>query len=125
MNNNLDPKCKKESKKLKMYPLPSNFKSLEFFIQKNKTEMMERVLTAIEFGLKKNKSVVEVFQFENTDYVVTLTEKEFPENIEHIFQYYLKTEKYELCSRLKKIESLLNKNENGKSKKQKVKKEKL
>jgi len=118
MNEKVDSnKCKpSESKIEKSYTLPSDFKLLESFIKKNKVELMEHTLTAIERSIENKFQVIELFHFENTDYVITLSQKEFLENIENIFQFYLQTEQYELCTRLKKIESLL-KIENEKVKK--------
>ena len=93
--------------KYKPFVLPSNFNELDTYVQSNKKELTQLVISSIEFALEKNLPVVEVFNFKNSDFVVTLSHAEFRENIDHIYNFYIKTELYELCSRVKQVESLL------------------
>ena len=58
--------------------------------------------------LNKNLNVVEVFSFTNSDFVITLPFEQFKDNLLHVYNYYIKMEKYELCTRIKKIETKLD-----------------
>jgi hypothetical protein len=89
------------------YVLPSNFNEMETHIIKNKTPMMEQVLSSINYALTKKLQFVEVFKFKESEFIVTLGFNGFKENIANIYEYYISTEQYELCNRVKKIEKKL------------------
>ena len=91
------------------FVLPSNNKELEFFIRKNKTLLTESTIQSIEFGIKHNLPVVEVFNFDKSDYVITISSKDYLVNLEHIYKFYLESENYELCSDVVRIQTLLKK----------------
>lgn len=91
----------------KSFRMPSDFKLMDAYIGQNKDQMMEHIITMIEKGIKTNAPVIELFHFEGTNYCVTLIPREYRENLENIYKYYIQTEKYELCKRLKTVESLL------------------
>lgn len=91
----------------KSFKMPSDFKLMDAYISQNKNKMVDHVLSMIEKGIKSNSPVIELFHFEGTNYCVTLLPKEYKENLDNIFQYYLETEQYEQCSKLKSIEALL------------------
>jgi len=95
----------------KSFKMPSDFKLMDAYISQNKNKMMDHILTMIEKGIKSNYPVIELFHFEGTNYCVTLLPKEYKENLNNIFQYYLETEQYEQCSKLKDIEALLEKSQ--------------
>lgn len=92
----------------KPYILPSDFTELDTFIEQNKTIMTEQVISSIDYALDKKLEIVEVFKFKKSDFVITLSSDTFKQNLENVYKYYLSTEKYELCSRLKKVEDKLN-----------------
>lgn len=92
----------------KPYILPSDFAELDKFIEQNKTVMTEQVVSSIEYALDKKLEIVEVFKFKKSDFVITLSADTFKQNLENVYNYYILTEKYELCSRLKKVEDKLN-----------------
>lgn len=92
----------------KPYELPSDFSEMNSFIEKNKTIMTEQVVSSIEHALEKKLDIVEVFKFKSSDFVVTLSQTNFKQNLENVYNYYIATEKYELCARVKKVEMLLN-----------------
>jgi hypothetical protein len=98
--------AKKE--KYKPFVLPSDFKELELYVQSHKTDLTERVISSIEFALEKNLPMVEVFNFKNSDFVITISREAFRDNIQNAYNFYLIEEKYELCGRVKRIESLLD-----------------
>jgi hypothetical protein len=94
--------------KPKPFVLPSDFKELNTYVVDHKKELMEKVISSIEFALEKNIPVVEVFGFTNSDFVVAISQSEFRNNITHIYNFYIQNEWYELCGRVKKVESLLD-----------------
>jgi len=87
--------------------LPADFIEMKNFIENNKVQMTERVVSSIEYALEKKLSFVEVFSFKNSDFVITLPLENFKENLENVYNYYIQTEKYELCSRVKRVETKL------------------
>jgi len=99
----------KKASKYKIYVLPSNFDEMERFIDSHKIEMTEQVVSSIEYALNKKLSFVEVFSFKNSDFVITIPIESFRENLKNVFNYYIDTENYELCARIKSIETLLEK----------------
>ena len=69
--------------------------------------MMEQVVEIIEFAVAHDLPLIEVFQFKNSDFVITLSEKDYLTNLENIYLYYMKNEKYEYCSRVVKLRKVL------------------
>jgi hypothetical protein len=90
-----------------LYVLPSENKELQTFSQKFKIDMMEQVIGSIEFAVEHNLPLIEVFQFKNSDFVITLSEKDYLTNLENIYSYYMKNEKYEHCSRVVRLQKTL------------------
>jgi hypothetical protein len=91
----------------KNYVLPADFLEMKNFIENNKVHMTERVVSSIEYALEKKLSFIEVFSFKNSDFVITLPLENFKENLENVYNYYIETEQYELCSRVKSVETKL------------------
>lgn len=89
--------------------LPSEYHSMSDYIQTHKTELTESVLDRIKYALKHKLETVEVFTFDNSDYVVTLRGEDFYDNVLNIIDYYLKHEKYELCDGAYKLKNQLEK----------------
>lgn len=89
------------------YVLPSSNDALRNFARRSKVDMMEQIVSSIEYALENDIHLIEIFQFKNSDFVITLSEKDYLTNIDHIFQYYLDTEKYELCERVARLQKLL------------------
>ena len=56
----------------------------------------------------KKLNIIEVFSFKDSDFVVTLPFEQFKDNLLNVYNYYIQIEKYELCSRIKKIETKLD-----------------
>jgi hypothetical protein len=111
-------KKKKENlKENSSYILPSDNDELKLFIEKYKVDMTEQVVASIQFAIEKKLPIIEVFQFKNSDFVITLSEKEFESNLDNIFDFYLEKENYELCTRVVKLrEFIKNKRNNEKEK---------
>ena len=95
--------------------LPSDSKEMETFIQKNKTNLTEQALTSIEYGVSNKLPFVEVFKFNNSDFVITIAAGDFLLNVDHIYNFYLESENYELCPRVVKLQAVL-KNQNSNEK---------
>jgi hypothetical protein len=99
------------------YVLPSNNKELQAFISKYKVDMTEQVVSSIEFAVKHKLPIIEIFQFKDSKFVVTVSPKEFDANLENIYNYYLDMERYELCGRVAKLRDKLKNKLNEKTKK--------
>lgn len=108
-------KTKNNEIKLKSFILPSSDNSLRKFIESKKTKMMEQTVKSIEYALEENLPVVELFQFRNSEFVILLPKNEFMDNLDHIYEYYMENEMYELCGKVvelkKKISSIITLNE--------------
>ena len=94
--------------------LPSENVELGKFIDLNKIKLMEAVIDSVEYAVGKNLSITEVFYFFNTDFIITINDYTFRDNVQHIYDYYIKNENYELCPRVVKLLAKL-KNEKQKT----------
>jgi hypothetical protein len=90
-----------------VYILPSSNQELKGFILKNKLDVMEQVISSIEYALQHGLPMVEVFQFKNSEFIVTISEKEFQSNLDNIFKCYMENEIYELCPRVIRLQNLV------------------
>lgn len=98
-------------KENELYILPSPNDEMRKFVAKFKVDMMEHVVSSIKFAIENKLFIVEVFQFKDSPFVVTINEGEFMPNLSHIHQYYMKNEMYELCPRIEKLCEILKKHE--------------
>lgn len=94
--------------------LPSDNRVLEKYIDENKLKLMENVIDSIEYAVSKNLPITEVFAFFNTDFIITINDYTFKDNVQQIYDYYIKNENYELCPRVVKLLTKL-KNEKQKT----------
>lgn len=97
----------KENEDYSSLMLPEDYVTMEKFIVSNKVKLMEQVLSSIHFAIKNDLVAVEVFNFSNSDFIVTLEYQSFKDNIENIYKFYLDAELYEYCSRVSKLKKLL------------------
>lgn len=88
--------------------LPSNNNILNRYIKNNKVSLMETVISSIDYAVARNLPIAEAFTFEDTDFVITINNESFKENVEQIYQYYIDNEYYELCNRVLKLKQKLN-----------------
>lgn len=100
---------KKTKNTLTNYILPSNNEKLEMITHQKKLELMEQIVKSIEYAIVNNLPFVEVFQFENSDFVIEISDKDFLSNINNIFKHYMKHEVYEYCPRVIKLQNVLKK----------------
>lgn len=89
------------------YILPSDNNEMRSFVNKFRIDMMERIVSSIKFAVENKLPLVEVFQFKNSPFVVTIAEKEFVQNLEHISQFYQDNEIFELCPRIEQLRKIL------------------
>jgi hypothetical protein len=89
------------------YVIPSDNKELQSFSHQFKFDMMEQVIGIISFAVEHNLPIIEVFQFKNSDFVITLSEKDYLTNLDNIYSYYIEKEAYEYCPRVVKLQKTL------------------
>lgn len=101
-------------KENELYILPSLNEEMKTFVNKFKVDMMEHVVSSIKFAVENKLPIVEVFQFKNSPFVVTINEREFDTNLSHIRKYYMDHEIYELCPRIEQLQEILKRKPNEK-----------
>jgi hypothetical protein len=99
------------------YVLPADNPSLRLFIDEFRVDMSEQIISSIDYAIKNKLPMVEVFQFKNSEFVITLSKENFKEHLDHIFNYYMDSENYELCSRVTKVRNELNQSYTNETKK--------
>ena len=78
--------------------------SLEDFEAKAKKPIMMRSLvTNIANGIKNNLESVSVAEIKHHDVVISVPKNEWKSGLENAIEYYIKTEEYEVCSKIKKL----------------------
>lgn len=107
-------KKKTEMQDADLYVLPSQNDEMRSFVNKFKVDMMEHVVSSIKFAVENKLPLVEVFQFKNSPFVVTINEKEFIPNLSNIRDYYREKQLFELCPRVEQLCETLMKNEKEK-----------
>ena len=95
------------NKSYEKYILPSKYAELTSFSKKFKSEMMEHVLDSIECAISRDLPLVEIFQFKNSDFVITLSDQDYFTNLENLYSYFLENEGYENCNRLVRLQKTL------------------
>jgi hypothetical protein len=101
-------------KENELYIIPSPNDEMRKFVNKFKVDMMEHVVESIKFAVENRLPIVEVFQFKNSPFVVTINEKEFDVNLTHISKYYKEHEIFELCPRVEQLREILKRKKNEK-----------
>lgn len=89
--------------------LPSDFFEMEKLIKSNKIKLMDQIVSSIGYAITNNLQAVEVFNFEESDYIVVLDHTSFEENLENIYDFYISQELYENCSKILSLKQKLNK----------------
>ena len=101
-------------KKYNPLKLPIDYSEMESYIESNKRQLTEQVLTGIQYAFDHNLSSIEVFEFVKSDFIVIIEKSSFTENIENIYNFYIDTEQYEFCERALKLKKLIQTNEKEK-----------
>ena len=105
----METEVKQNNKIINLFVLPSDNKEMTEFINKHRVKMIEHTVDSIEYALQNKVPVIELFQFRNSDFVITLSDKDFQPNLDLYYQYYISEEKYEMCSRIVQLQKLLTK----------------
>lgn len=92
----------------KVYVLPSDLNEMEGFVQKNKTNLTEHVITAIEYAVDNSMETIQVFSFKDSDFLISISKDRFLQNVDNIYEEYLHLEKYELCGRITQLKAKMN-----------------
>lgn len=110
-------KKKKRAVRIKeneLYVIPSPTEEMRTFVTKFKVDMMEHVVSSIKFAVENKLTIIEIFQFKNSPFVITMNEKEFETNLDHIRKYYMDNQIFELCPRIEQLQQLLKRKINEK-----------
>jgi hypothetical protein len=89
--------------------LPKNNIDMEEFVLKNKQIIYDSIVTNIESAVNKRWGAVEVFSFEESNFVVVINRKDFKENLQNAFDSSLENEHFEICAKAKKVIDKLDK----------------
>lgn len=92
---------------LPQYVLPSDNVSLQNFSRRHKLKMMEHIVSSIEFAVKHELPMIEVFQFRDSDFVITISAKDFIANLDNIYSFFIQNESYEKCPAVVKLQQTL------------------
>ena len=78
--------------------------SLEDFEAKaKKPVIMKSLVTNIAEGIDDNLESVNVAEIKNHDVIISVPKSEWKPGLEKAMEYYIKTEEYEECSKIKKL----------------------
>ena len=78
--------------------------SLEDFETKAKKPLMFKTLVAnITEGVEDNLESVNIAEIKHTDIIINVPKSEWKGGLEKAMEYYIKTEEYEECSKIKKL----------------------
>ncbi len=65
--------------------------------------MMRSLVTSIANGIKNNLESVSVAEIKHHDVIISVPKNEWKSGLENAIEYYIKTEEYEVCSKIKKL----------------------
>ena len=78
--------------------------SLEDFETKSKKPLMMKTLVEnIREGVKDDLESVNIAEIKHTDIIINVPKTEWKGGLEKAMEYYIKTEEYEECSKIKKL----------------------
>ena len=83
-------KKRRGRRKLEKFFLPKEDSTLNQYIQTHKTEIQNHILDCIEYALKNELESVEVFRFQDSPYTVNIPQDDFEDNVEFIFENFMK-----------------------------------
>ena len=83
--------------------------SLEDFETKSKKPtMMKSLVENITEGIESNLESVNIAEIKHTDIILSVSKDEWKPGLEKAMEYYIKTEEYEECSKIKKLINKIN-----------------
>ncbi len=78
--------------------------SLEDFEAKaKKPTMMKSLVSNIAEGIEDDLESVNIAEIKNHDLILNIPKSEWKSGLENAMKYYIKTEEYEQCSKIKKL----------------------
>ena len=78
--------------------------SLQDFEAKSKKPiMMKSLVLNIADGIEDNLESVNIAEIKNHDVIISVSKDEWKAGLENAMNYYIKTEEYEECSKIKKL----------------------
>ena len=78
--------------------------SLEDFETKAKKPlMMKTLVTNIADGIEDDLESVNIAEIKHTDIILSVSKDEWKGGLEKAMEYYIKTEEYEECTKIKKL----------------------
>ena len=78
--------------------------SLEDFEAKaKKPTMMKSLVLNIANGIEDNLESVNIAEIKNHDVIISVPKDEWKSGLENAMEYYIKTEEYEVCLKIKKL----------------------
>ena len=78
--------------------------SLEDFEAKAKKPiMMKSLVSNIAEGIADNLESVNVAEIKHHDVIISVSKDEWKSGLENAIKYYIKTEEYEVCSKIQKL----------------------
>ena len=78
--------------------------SLEDFEAKaKKPTMMKSLVSNIAEGIEDNLESVNVAEIKHHDIIINVSKSEWKSGLKKAMEYYIKTEEYEECSKIKKL----------------------
>jgi hypothetical protein len=99
--------------------LPKDFSKMDDYIKNNKVELLLMMIDSIECGIKNKLDLVEVYKFEESDFIVSISKNEFKVNLENALEFFLKNEKFEYCTKVQQLIDKLTKKEKPRVKEKK------
>jgi hypothetical protein len=107
------PRKKKSDKKgfkskYEVVELPCDNSDMEKYVQENRKEINNKMVNTIEYAVSKKLGGVELFCFKNSSFVVVLHSKDFKESLENVFESSMNNQQFDVCARIKKIISKLD-----------------
>ena len=83
--------------------------SLEDFETKSKKPtMMKSLVENITEGIESNLESVNIAEIKHTDIILSVSKDEWKPGLEKAMEYYIITEEYEECSKIKKLINKIN-----------------
>ena len=107
------PRKKKSNKVLnseyEVVELPSDNSDMEKYVQENRKEINNKIVNTIEYAIANKLGGIELFCFKNSSFVVVLQRKDFKESLETVLEFSMDHQQFQICARIKKIISKLDK----------------
>ena len=78
--------------------------SLKDFETKSKKRIvLKSLVDNISMGVKSNLESVNIAEIKNYDVIISVPKEEWKAGLKNAMNYYIKTEEYEECSKIKKL----------------------